>query len=188
MIGYLKGKILFKGKDFLIVEVNQIGYKVFVSRATLSGLADHQGEVEFFVWPHLKRETIELYGCPNQKEFTLFTLLEALPGIGPKTALSLASIGSLEKLKKAIEKEDDEFLASIRGIGKKRRQRLLLELTGKLREIGDQKPFQRDESLEALVALGFSKQKAKQALLMVPKEIKETGERVTRALKILGRE
>ncbi len=188
MIGYLKGKILFKGKDFLIIEVNGVGYKVFVSKNTFPKVDNQKGEVEFFVWPYLKRETIELYGCPNQEEFSLFTLLEALPGIGPKTALSLASIGSLEKLKRAVEKEDDEFLSSIGGIGKKRRQRLLLELTGKLREIEGQKPLQGDESLEALIALGFSRQRAKQALLRVSKEIKETGERVTQALKILGKE
>jgi len=186
MIGYLKGKILLKGEDFLIVDVSGVGYKIFVSERTIKKFISGKKTLEFFVWPYLKRETIELYGCLTQKEFAVFEILEAMPGIGPKTALSLASFGSLEKLEKAIEQEDKE-LFEIRGIGKKRLQRLGIELTGKIKSFQKKKFSEKDETLTYLISLGFSKNQAQEALNQVPKQIKQTEQRVKQALKVLGR-
>lgn len=186
MIGYIQGKILQKGEDFLIVEAGGIGYKVFVSEKTLEKIPKKQTKVELFVWPYLKRTTIELYGCLTQKEFDIFEALEGLPGIGPRTALSLASFGSLQELKRAIKKGDTN-LTRIKGIGKKRLQRLMLELTGKLENFKREDPSEKDEVLQALLFLGFSKKEAKVALSEVSKNIENTQERLREALKILGK-
>ena len=184
MFGYLKGKIVLKGKNFLIVETGGVGYKVFLSKEALKRIKE-KDTIEVFVRLCLKRETIELYGCLDQKEFELFEFLEKMPGIGPKTALPLASIGSLEELKKAVDKKDDKLFKSVKGMGLKRRQRLILELTGQLKDLKKGSSFEQDEAFKALLALGFPKKAAAEALLEVPEEIKETQQRVQEALKIL---
>jgi len=188
MIAYLKGKVLFKGENFLIVDVNGTGYKVFVSRKTFEQ-AEEDSLIELFVFSYLKRETIELYGCSGQKEFKLFETLEKMPGIGPKTAISLAGFGSPEELVKAIEQKDEKPSPLLKGIGKKRIQRLFLELTGKIKEGGKQKPefSEKQEALEALLGLGFPSQRAKRVLSEMPPEIEKTEDRVEQALKILGK-
>ena len=187
MIGYLKGEILLKHKDFLIVNVNGVGYKVFVSECSLEKTLKNKSEIELFVFPYLKRETIELYGCLTQKEFELFQLLEKMAGIGPKTALSLASFGSLADLKKAIEKEGAAQHKLFKGIGRKRLQRLSLELTGKVQDLKKKDFPTEDEAFQALLALGFPGSAVKIALSHVPKSIKNTKERIKMGLKFLGR-
>ena len=188
MIGYIKGRVILRGEDFLIVESGDVGYKVFVSEKTLGKTNTGKSQIKLFIWPHLKRTTIELYGCPTQKEFNVFQELESMTGIGPKTALSLASFGSLEKLKKAIETKDDR-IREIKGIGQKRLQRLMLELTGKIAGLKEKKrvSFEDDEAFQGLLGLGFSKKMARTALLKVSKRVKDPKERIEDALKILGK-
>lgn len=186
MIGYLKGKILLKSKGFVIVDVNGVGYKVFVSEYALEKTLKNKSETELFVFPYLKRETIELYGCPTQKEFELFQVLEKMAGIGPKTALSLASFGSLAELKKVIEGENAEQHKLLKGIGRKRLQRLSLELTGKIQGLEKKDFATKDKAFQALSALGFPGNAAKIALSQIPKSVKNTQERIRMGLKLLG--
>jgi len=186
MIGYLKGKILSKTTNCVVVGVNNIGYRVLISPAGLKKLVIGS-EAEFFTWPHLRRETIDLFGCPSQEEFELFELLEKMPGIGPKTALILASAGSLENLKKAIEQKDKEFLDKVKGVGQKKIQRVFLELTGRLKKMEGKINLEDQEVLDVLVGLGFQKNAAKQALDALPSGIKKNEEKIKEALKILGR-
>lgn len=188
MIGYIKGKIILKGEDFLIVESNGVGYKVFVSQEALKKAGKSQSQIEVFVWPYLKRTTIELYGCLTQKEFEVFEVLEGMVGIGPKTALSLAAFGSLKNLKTAIEKKDAN-IKEIKGVGPKRLKRLMVELTGK---IGDfqkkKKAFPQDnEVLQGLLGLGFSKKAVRSALSQISNKVKDPEQQLQEALKILAR-
>ena len=185
MIAYLKGNIISRGEDFLILETGGVGYKVLVSEESLKNLSQKK-EAEFFIFTYLKRETIELYGCPNPEEFSIFEILEKMSGVGPKTALSLASIGSLKKLKKAVETKDKKKFPQLKGVGKKRMQRILLELTGKFKEM-EKKALEQDEALDALLSLGFSKKTARKALEKVPGKIKDTKKRVSEALKAIGK-
>lgn len=187
MLGYLKGKILLKGDDFMIVNVNDVGYKLLVSEKTLKKMSKKDTVAEFFVWPYLKRETIELYACPTRDEFEVFEVLEKMPGIGPKTALSLASVGSLKKLKRVIEQDDKDVLDQIKGMGEKRLRRLALELTGKIKSEKPKSSLLKDEALEALMSLGFSRKVAQEALVAISKKTKDTEERIKQALKILGK-
>lgn len=187
MISYLKGKVIFKGKDFVILDVNGVGYKIFLTQKTLQKVVEKKSILKLFTFLCLQRTTIELYGFLNFEELKLFEVLEEIPRIGPKTALSLASFGSLEKLKKAIETKEEKFLAPLKGIGRKRIQRIILELTGKFKEIEKKTSFQEDEAFGALLSLGFSKNAAKRALLKIPKEIKDTKKRIQEALRFLGK-
>ena len=186
MIASLQGKITLRKKDFIVLEVSGVGYKVFLSEKTLNKIPQEGQDLNLFTYFHLKETAAELYGFLNPDELELFETLNGISGIGPKTATALASLGSLEKLKETIEK--GELSGEIKGIGRKRAQKILLELTGKIKELEKpRKIIETDEELDALLSLGFPRQKAKDALSQVPKEIKDPQKRIKEALKFLGR-
>lgn len=184
MIHSLSGKIAYKDNKSLILENQGVGYKIFCSPSTLKNVSEGQ-EVKIFTHLHLREDAAELYGFLSAEELNLFDVLNEISGIGPKTAMMLASLGSLENLKEMMEK--GHLPPEIKGIGQKRMQKILLELTGKIREL---KPAfespETDEALDALISLGFPKQKAKDALSKITEEIPKE-ERIKGALAILGR-
>jgi len=185
MIYYLKGKVEFKGEKFLVIEVAGKGYKVFCSGKTLESLKEGE-DCKIYTFLYLREEkTFELYGFLTKEELELFETLNEISGIGSKTALTLTSFGSLEDLKKKMEKE--EFYQEIKGIGKKKGQKILLELTGKIKEISKKEIVKQDEVLDTLVSLGFSRQKARECIERLPEEIRDTEAKIKEALKILGK-
>ena len=184
MIHYLKGKIEFKDKRLAVIEVGGVGYKVFCSLPVLERLPEIGQETKIYTRLFPKEDKIELYGFLNKKELELFETLEGISGIGPRTALDLSIFGSLENLKQEIEKGG--FDQRIKGIGRKKMQKILLELTGKIKELKiPERGEPADGTLDALVFLGFPRQRAKEALARVPGELSQE-ERVKKALRILG--
>jgi Holliday junction DNA helicase RuvA len=190
MISYLRGRIFLKKEKFIILINRGIGYKVFLSQKNLSELPEIGEKLRLFCFLNVRENALDLYGFLNFEELQLFEMFVEIPGIGPKAALELSSFGSLEKIKELIEKEGEEVLAKISGIGKKKARKIILELSGKIKDLEKktliEKP-EKEEALEALVSLGFSKIKAKEVLSQVPKEIKDTEKRIKEALKILGK-
>lgn len=184
MIYSLTGKITHKDNKSLILENQGLGYKIFCSPNTLKKITAEQ-EIKIFTHLHLKEDAVELYGFLTLEELELFETLNEISGIGPKTAMMLASLGSLEKLKEMME--SGKLPPEIKGIGQKRMQKILLELTGKIHELKSGAGFQdTDGALGALVSLGFPKQKAREVLSTIPAEIPKE-EKIKKALKILGR-
>ena len=155
MINYLKGKIEFKGEKFLAIETAGIGYKVFCAPGALKKIIEGE-EIKLFTHLHLKEDAVELYGFLSREELGLFEILNEISGIGPKTAMMLASLGSLEKLKEIMEK--GKLPPEIKGIGQKRMQKILLELTGKIHELNNHGSQETSEAVDALIALGFPRQ------------------------------
>ena len=181
MINYLKGKIIEKEDKYLVLENQGIGFKIFCSSKSLKEL--NIGAIsQIYTFLRLKETTIELYGFLHKKELELFEILNEISGVGPKTSLDLSSFGSLEELKKKMEGED--FYLEIKVIGQKKMQKILLELTGKIKEVSKKEEVV-DEAIDALVSFGFSKTKAKQALLSLSEDIKTSEEKIVGALKIL---
>lgn len=180
MIAFVKGKVSSKTEKSAVIEVGGVGYRVFCSSQTLNDLNEGQ-EKKLFTYLNLGRETLELYGFSTLEEAELFQVLNGISGVGPRTASVLSSFGSMEKLKEAIESQDNTLLAAVKGIGKKRMQKIILELTGKIKEL-DKK---EDEALETLISLGFLRQQAQAALDQVS-DVEKAEERVKKALKILG--
>lgn len=184
MISYLKGKIIYKNDKSIVLENQGTGHKVFCSPETLKRLTVGQ-EAEFFTHLHLKEDAIELYGFLTKSELDLFETLNDVSGIGPKTALILASLGPLGKLKDIME--SGKLPPEIKGIGQKKMQKILLELTGKIKQIEvSSKDAVPDDALDALISLGFSKQKSREALLRIPQEIRDTAKKIQEAIKIIG--
>ena len=186
MIAYLFGKIILKKEKFIILEVNNIGYKVFLSRQTLLRLPEIGGSIKLFTFQNIKEEVLDLYGFLAYEELEFFEALMDIRGVGPKSALDISALGSLDKIKDRILKQDEKIFEGIPGIGSKKAMTIILELTGKIKMLG-QKKGSADEAEGALMQLGFSRQQAKDALSRVPSNIKVSEERIKQALKYLGK-
>ena len=184
MVSYLNGKIILKRDKFIILEVNNIGYKVFLSHQTLLKLPEIGETIKLFTFQNVKEEALDLYGFASYEELEFFETLMDIRGVGPKSALDISALGSLDKIKDRILRQDEKVFEGIPGIGSKKAMTIILELTGKIKMLG-QKKGSADEAEGALMQLGFSKQQAKDALSRVSS--KDPEERIKQALKNLGK-
>lgn len=186
MIGSIKGKIILKKEKFVIVEINGIGYKVYVSPDTILALKKTDTGVSFWTHLHVKEDVQDLYGFLDYKELEFFELLIGVSGIGPKGALAILSVASIETLKKAIGTGDTSYLTKISGIGRKTAEKIVIELRDKVGgEKSDESLQGEMDVLEALKSLGYSQNQAREALKKVSGEA-DTSKKIRKALKILG--
>jgi len=183
MISYLEGAIILKKEKYIVVKTGGVGYKVFLSQKTLSMIPEVPGNINLYCFTNVKENAIELYGFLNEKELDFFEVVEGIRGIGPKASLEISSLGSLESIKERILNKDESVFEGIPGIGKKKAMAVILELTGKIKEIGNLS-VSTDEAEEGLVGMGFSRQKSKAVLQRIPKTLKAE-ERVKQALSLL---
>lgn len=184
MYEYIKGKYVGIIKDYIIVENNNIGYKVFTSGATMSELPKKDEEVMLYLEQIVREDFIGLYGFLTREELEMFKLLLSINGVGAKAALSLLSISRVNNLKYAIMMGDDKHLCRAPGIGKKTAGRIILELKDKLKpdeliegsDLVDMADDAEDyantlnEALGALLALGYTEKEAQMALKKVDKK------------------
>jgi len=197
MIGSIKGKIILKTEKFLIVDVSGVGYKINVSSDTLFKvdalrlrLGQNDTPILFWIHTHVREDALDLYGFLDHKELEFFEMLINVSGIGPKSALAILGITSIETLRKAIGTGDTSYLTKISGIGKKTAEKIVIELRDKIADkMKDEKGGNslRDDldSLEALKSLGYSQSEAREALKKVPTDL-NTNAKIREALKILG--
>lgn len=186
MIAYLKGKIVEKDSDYIILETGGVGYKVFVPETLYMQLKQGQEQVEVFCALQLRKdETIELYGLPSFEALKLFEVFRSVSGIGPKAAMLLTALGKPQDITRAIEQRNTAFFR-IKGVGEKKIQKLILELTGKLGSFGA-KRSSGDEVVDSLVNLGFSRAQAHDALSQVPADVTDPEQKIKEALKIIRR-
>jgi len=179
--------ILVRDK-FIIVEVAGIGYKVFLSSQSLLKLPEIGSDIKLFCFQNVKEDALDLYGFMTYDELDFFETLMDIRGVGPKSALDIASLGSLEKIKDRILAGDVKIFQGIPGIGSKKAMTIILELTGKIKMISSAKnKGAKDPAEDALTQLRFSSQQAKEALKGVPSTVKDMEERIKLALKSLGK-
>lgn len=184
MYEYIKGSYIGINKDYVIVENNGIGYKVFTSGATMSSMPKIGEDVMLFLEQIVREDFIGLYGFECREELQMFKMLIGINGVGAKAALSLLSISRINNLKYAIMMGDEKHLCRAPGIGKKTAGRIVLELKDKLKpdelvegvegqegfETGDNSYANSvSETLGALLALGYSEKEAESALSKIDK-------------------
>ncbi len=190
MIGSIKGKIILKTEKFVIVEANGVGYKISVSPDTLSKIKKIDDEIFLFIHTHVREDILDLYGFLDREELEFFEMLINVSGIGPKGALSILGVATIETLKKAIGTNDTAYLTKISGIGRKTAEKIVIELRDKVAEItnnekgGSSLQIELD-ALEALKSLGYSQNEAREALKKVSASV-DTNAKIREALKILG--
>lgn len=186
MIGSIKGKIILKTEKFVIVETNGVGYKVNISPDTISRLKKIDEEIFFWIHTHVREDILDLYGFLDRQELEFFQMLINVSGIGPKGALSILGIASIETLKKAIGTGDTAYLTKISGIGRKTAEKIVIELRDKMGTTKTGTSLQVElDALEALKSLGYSQSEARDALKKVSPET-DTNTKIREALKILS--
>ena len=172
MIAHLRGTILEKQPNRVVVDVGGVGYDVAVPLSTFYGLADAGGPVTLRVHTHVREDAISLFGFATALELDLFERLIGISGIGPKVGLAvLSGIEPLELIG-AIERGDLARLTAIPGVGKKTSERIVLELKDRLPKAhpapvaagADVAPVLRDDLLSALMNLGYHRPLAEKAV------------------------
>ena len=175
MIAQIRGRILEKHPNRVIVDVNGVGYDVFVPLSTFYVLGDAGTEMTLRTHTHVREDALALYGFATLVEQQLFERLIGVSGIGPRVALAVLSGIEPVELIRAIERGDIARLAAIPGVGKKTSERIVLELKDRLPRPqvaavasgGDSPsgaPELRDDLLSALLNLGYHRPLAEKAV------------------------
>jgi len=186
MIGHIKGTVLETNTEYALIDTGNIGYIIYATPDTLRKI-DKKKEVS--LWTHLavRENALDLYGFIEKDELEVFELLLSVSGIGPKSALGILSITTVETLRKAVAEENSTYLTKVSGIGKKTAQKIVIELKDKLGAGGESDSLKGDEdALEALVAMGYSLSEVRKALRSLPQTLEGSNERLREALKLLG--
>ena len=203
MIAQLSGKLIGKQPNSIIVDVGGVGYEVTIPLSTFYGLADLHSELTLRIHTHVREDALQLFGFATNREKELFQKLISVSGIGPKLAITMLSMPVVE-LVPAITNNDLARLTMIPGVGRKTAERVVVELRDKVasmrgteheaepavsREAQAGPADVRDDTVAALVQLGYQKPVAERTVLAV---LQEDGERsiesvLKRALKKLSR-
>ncbi|MBU1202604.1 Holliday junction branch migration protein RuvA [Patescibacteria group bacterium] len=188
MIAYLKGKIIKKATRSAIVLVGGIGYDVFLPTKTLEKCRE-QDEVDFFIHSYIKEDAFDLYGFSSLEELDFFKKLISVSGVGPKSALNVLALASLDDLKRAITSGDSTMLQKVSGIGKKTAERLVVDLKEKFIVDLSQPSMTSDSDkqvAEALMSLGYKQSEAQEVLKTLPKS-DDLATRIKEALKYINK-
>ena len=186
MIAFIRGEVIARGTDHVVIDVRGVGYKVFVPRhATSDSLELHTHQV-------VREDGQFLYGFESREELALFELLISVSGVGPRAALAILSVARPSEVAAAIASGDAAALARAPGVGKKTAERLIVDLKGKIARTGPEREptglLTEDEAAAALQALGYTAAEAVSALRGAPPAgSATTEERVTAALRAAGR-
>lgn len=188
MIGSLRGKIILRDGNYILVEVGGVGYRVLVP----SSVATSRDENVFlYIYTHVKEDAFDLFGFPEISDLKLFENLIAVSGVGPKTAMSIFSFSNREQIVKAVMDGDVDFFTSIPRLGKKNAQKIIIELKSKLGdtstlELNEADSVENDEIVQALEVFGFSAKEGRSVIKKLDKDLKTTEEKIKMALKYLG--
>ncbi|MDP2820726.1 MAG: Holliday junction branch migration protein RuvA [bacterium] len=188
MFFYIEGKIAAKRQDFLVIDLNGIGFKIFIPEQRMKNL-NVGDNLKIFTDHSIKHEEkIEIYGFLTEQELELFQVLKKISGIGAKASLNLSIAGSLENLKQKLLNQDKDLLGNLKGIGTKKIQKILIELESKTLkpEIGAKINTGEKDVVDSLVAIGFSKKDVLEALKQISPDLKDNEEKTKEVLKILG--
>lgn len=192
MIAYLKGELITKSEEYVIIEVQGIGYKVFMSKKSIEELKEK--EVKIFTYLKIREDDISLFGFCSNEELHMFELLISVGGIGAKSAITILSNITPSKFALAVITNDVNTLKKLPGIGAKTAQRIILELKDKIKteeamelssneQEKDEPQEDFEELIQALQVLGYRRYEINQILPKVKAENLE--DRIKEALKYL---
>lgn len=190
MIASIRGFVASNSDDYLVVVVNDIGYKVFVPDSVQ--VISQGTEVFLHTYLVVREDALTLYGFKTSQERGLFETLLSLSGVGPKVALSIISTLGTDNLRNAVASERAEILTRVPGIGKKTAQKILFELKDKLKIGLDEVPIAafddvNSDVFDSLIALGYSVVEAQSAIQSLPVDAPDdVEERLRLALQFFG--
>jgi holliday junction DNA helicase RuvA len=177
MIGLLRGRLLEKRPNQVILDVSGVGYLVAVPLSTFAALGEVHAEVTLLIHTHVREDALSLYGFLSQREKQLFELLLGASGVGPSLALKILSGMNVEELVPAIRTGDLARLTKIPGVGRKTAERMVVELKDKLEAVAAEaeKPAASPAGVEAdvksaLINLGYDERAAEAAVTKAKRE------------------
>lgn len=199
MISYIKGKLEIKSKDYIVVDVGGIGYKIFMSETAINEL-EKETEVKVFTYMRVREDDISLYGFLNNEELVTFELLISVGGVGAKSAISILSNITPSKFALAVITNDVNTLKKLPGIGAKTAARIILELKDKMKteqSIEENKNeeikeaivlnYKANDAVEALCVLGYTRKDVEKVLSNIDTNKLTVEEIIKQGLKYLGR-
>ncbi len=189
MIAHISGKLAEKFDHSVIVDVNGVGYEIILTSPDYDSV-NLNDEIKFYTYHNLRENAEELYGFTSLAAKKLFELLISVNGVGPKAAIAILSLASAEEVRNAIANADANFVSKASGVGKKSAERVIVDLRDKVgipSRYGVTTPkvakkLEKDEALDALIALGFPLKEATAALENVDSSL-PTEERIRLALR-----
>lgn len=189
MISKLTGFISDINERSITLDVSGVGYEIFLSAGTLSGMLPSDIPITIYTYHHIREQSLELFGFLNRDTKKFFELMISVSGVGPRSALAILDVASLESLVGSITQGDSSYLQSVSGIGKKTAEKIVLEIRDKIGKLGiesDMKSASDDSDvLAALQALGYTLIQARDVLKQIPNDLKTTNEKIKFALKQL---
>ena len=199
MISYIKGKLEIKAKDYIVVDVGGIGYKIFMSETAINELEKGK-EVKVYTYMRVREDDISLYGFLNNEELVTFELLISVGGVGAKSAITILSNITPSKFALAVITNDVNTLKKLPGIGAKTAARIILELKDKMKteqSIEENKNEEIKEAIvldnkandavEALCVLGYTKKDVENVIAKIDTSKLTVEEIIRQGLKYLGR-
>lgn len=190
MLAYLTGTVIAANEKFLTIELHGVGFEVFVT-PTLALATKAGAAIALHTHLNVREDALELFGFLTIAERDFFRQLLTISGVGPRSALGVLAVASVDDVRQAVISGDPSLLMTVSGIGRKTAERIVVELKEKLaREATDrQSGLTAGDGtiLDALMNLGYSAQEARAALRAVPSAVTEIDDRLKAALRSLGK-
>lgn len=174
MYYYIKGTLVKKSENYIVVDANGVGYMINTSLTSIADAGETGREITIYTYLHVREDIMELYGFTTLEEKNMFLHLLSVSGVGPKAALAVLSVVTPAKFAVAVVTSDVKTITKAQGVGPKMAQRIILELKDKLKNEDLDIPLDdeevavvsdnKNEAVSALVVLGYSPQEAQKAL------------------------
>jgi len=185
MIGFIKGIIHAYKENFVLIDVNGIGYRINFYHPEALSIGK---EIIIYTYQHVREDEISLYGFLSLEEYDIFMKLISVKGLGPKIASNILGVATPNRLIEAIENDDIDFIKKMPGVGNKTASQVILDLKGKLIEVNKtiDDPNSKDV-LDALKAMGYKASEVKPIIDKLKSENLSVDEYLKKALSMLAR-
>lgn len=198
MFSYIKGTLEIKTLNYIVIDVNGVGFKIFMSESAIQRLDETGKNIKIFTHMQVKEDDISLYGFITNEELRMFELLISVSGVGAKSAINMLSSITPSKFALAVISNDVKTLTKIPGIGTKSAQRIILELKDKLKtedsitkddiEIKNSivEDNKLEEAIQALKVLGYTRQEIENVVKKIDTTNLAVEDIIRKALGYLG--
>lgn len=174
MYYYIKGTLVQKSDNYIVVDANGVGYMIYTSLTSIANAGETGNSITMYTYLHVREDVMDLFGFTTLEEKDMFIHLISVSGVGPKAALAILSVAAPAKLAMAVVTNDVKMITKASGVGPKMAQRVILELKDKLKtenfdidmneDIGEIPSDSRNEAINALIVLGYSPNDAQNAV------------------------
>ena len=175
MFAYMKGSLEMKFKNYIVIDVGGLGYKIFMAENSINTIGDIGDTVKVFTYYRVREDDVSIYGFKTQEELRMFELLLSVSGVGAKSALVMLSCIEPSEFAIAVISNNVKLLTQVPGIGTKSAQRIILELKDKIKAEQSEEQIEQSqektskinenvqEAISGLMVLGYSKKDIEKA-------------------------